>query len=596
MTRPGSGLVRWCSMRHVGYDDDSFSAVISFEDTRDPQWYRTVGVRVDPKTGVMPYARYVVRERGKIEVGNLACAMCHTRVLDDGTVIRGAQGNFPFDRSIAFGMRAAVKAIGNPEQATKELRRFDSLLFGMPWRSSRHVTALRALDLEGYIAAYEAIPPGVAARHGTSPLLPVQIPDLIGVQDRRYLDCTGLIRHRDAGDLMRYAALNQGADFLTHFGGFVPGGPAREELPPSQGARYSDLQLRALAQFVYALQPPANPHVRDAAEDRQLVERGQATFRRLRCGRCHTPPAFTSNALTPVDGFEVPSDRTATDEIIEESVGTDPGLSLDTRRGTGFYKVPSLRGVWYRGPFEHHGSVATLEDWFDPRRLLENYAPTGWKGPPSHPRRGVTGHRFGLESFARRAQRADCISENALRSSAHRERSHRGLPTEWIAPQNSSRTWRPDASTRCARCWPHSPALVNAVGPHPYWGGRPQPLHLAIEGKRRDVFDLLLDSGADIDGRNDEYRPLVAADDRDQRIDGHAGRTAAPRCTNRPRRSVDDGRRWESGGVPERRDPADHRTKRRIASLIRADALRYRSPDRARRIDDSEGSLGFDAH
>jgi ankyrin repeat protein len=59
-----------------------------------------------------------------------------------------------------------------------------------------------------------------------------------------------------------------------------------------------------------------------------------------------------------------------------------------------------------------------------------------------------------------------------------------------------------------------SPALVNAVGPHPYWGGRPQPLHLAIEGKRRDVFDLLLDSGADIDGRNDEYdhwSPLMIA-------------------------------------------------------------------------------------
>ena len=59
-----------------------------------------------------------------------------------------------------------------------------------------------------------------------------------------------------------------------------------------------------------------------------------------------------------------------------------------------------------------------------------------------------------------------------------------------------------------------SPALVNAVGPHPYWGGRPQPLHLAIEGKRRDLFDLLLDSGADIDGRNDEYdhwSPLMIA-------------------------------------------------------------------------------------
>jgi hypothetical protein len=29
----------------------------------------------------------------------------------------------------------------------------------------------------------------------------------------------------------------------------------------------------------------------------------------------------------------------------------------------------SAKGVWYRGPFEHNVSVATLEDWFDPHCL-----------------------------------------------------------------------------------------------------------------------------------------------------------------------------------------------------------------------------------
>jgi hypothetical protein len=43
------------------------------------------------------------------------------------------------------------------------------------------------------------------------------------------------------------------------------------------------------------------------------------------------------------------------------SIGTDANLTMTTRRGTGYYKVPSLKGVWYRGPFEHNGSVATLE-------------------------------------------------------------------------------------------------------------------------------------------------------------------------------------------------------------------------------------------
>jgi ankyrin repeat protein len=49
------------------------------------------------------------------------------------------------------------------------------------------------------------------------------------------------------------------------------------------------------------------------------------------------------------------------------------------------------------------------------------------------------------------------------------------------------------------------PRLANAVGPHPYWGGRPQPLHVAIETKRRDMFDLLLAAGADVDGCNEDY-------------------------------------------------------------------------------------------
>jgi ankyrin repeat protein len=49
------------------------------------------------------------------------------------------------------------------------------------------------------------------------------------------------------------------------------------------------------------------------------------------------------------------------------------------------------------------------------------------------------------------------------------------------------------------------PQLVNAVGRHPYWGGRPQALHVAIETRRPEMFDLLLERGADIDGANDQY-------------------------------------------------------------------------------------------
>src|SRR5262245_42923547 len=50
-----------------------------------------------------------------------------------------------------------------------------------------------------------------------------------------------------------------------------------------------------------------------------------------------------------------------------------------------------------------------------------------------------------------------------------------------------------------------APGLVNAIGPHPFWGGRPQPLHVSIETKRRDLFDLLIAAGANVNGNNEQY-------------------------------------------------------------------------------------------
>ena len=51
-------------------------------------------------------------------------------------------------------------------------------------------------------------------------------------------------------------------------------------------------------------------------------------------------------------------------DIVRTSVRTDPGLAMRTRKGTGFYKVPSLKGLWYRGHYLHDGSVASLEEMF----------------------------------------------------------------------------------------------------------------------------------------------------------------------------------------------------------------------------------------
>jgi hypothetical protein len=344
--------------------------------------------------GTMPFFRLVVRQKGQVEIGGDACAVCHTRVMADGTVLKGAQGNFPFDRQFAFfRIRGAVAATKNPAAVEQGLRPFLRMLFAAPWMKPDPQERLFQMPLDELISVYEAIPPAVNDRHGTSPLYPVQVPDLIGIKDRRYLDRTGLQQHRSIEDLMRYAALNQGADYLASHAGFIPRGvPDFRQRPDSDPAagRYSDAQLFALVKFLYSLEPPENPNRLDA-----VALRGREVFDREGCASCHTPPLYTNNKLTPAPGFNVPPGAAKRFDIMDVSVGTDPALATKTRRGTGYYKVPSLKGVWYRSMFGHSGWCATLEDWFDPRRLRDDYIPTGFK-PHDASTYAVKGHPYGL--------------------------------------------------------------------------------------------------------------------------------------------------------------------------------------------------------
>jgi len=80
---------------------------------------------------------------------------------------------------------------------------------------------------------------------------------------------------------------------------------------------------------------------------------------------------------------------------MDVSVKTDPSLALKTRKGTGFYRVQTLRGVWYRGLYAHDGSITRLEEWFDPARLRDDYVPSGFKGMRVRAP-AVPGYEFGL--------------------------------------------------------------------------------------------------------------------------------------------------------------------------------------------------------
>jgi hypothetical protein len=364
-----------------------YNALNQITDLRDPKWYERTKMPVS-KDGIMPFNVYVVRQKGTVENGEFSCATCHTRVMPDGTVVRGAQGNYPLGRLDELDVR---KHVGQPDEATYKNRARGAYVLGYyaPWVKPDELEAFDKLTLNQFADYMGALIPGVQARPGVSLWYPVVVPDLIGVKDRRYLDRTGLQLHRSIGDMMRYASLNQGANFLSNYKGFIPRGQLIS--PKSLRPRFSDAALYALSLYLYSLKPPPNPNKFNA-----LAARGKKIFEREGCSVCHTPPLYTNNRLTPVEGFNVPEEHWKKYDVMRVVVGTAPGLALNSRRATGYYKVPSLKGVWYRGPFEHSGSVLTLEDWFNPRRLEDNYVPTGFKGYENKPR-PIRGHMFGLD-------------------------------------------------------------------------------------------------------------------------------------------------------------------------------------------------------
>lgn len=354
-----------------------------------PQWPPARGVLPASKEGILPSfpdrSRYIIRKKGVLEVGENSCASCHTRVMPDGSFLPGAQGGGRIKDPQQ--VRAEVREM--TADALAQMREEFWVLWGTPWLQSKE-EFLQRMSFETLVRVRLGEHPGVVERQGTSGTHPPHVPSLIGLQDRKYLDSTGFVRHRSIGDLARYAVTNQGLDTMAHYGDFQPS-PEPTPFGSDKGTRYSDEQLYALGLYIYSLEPPKNPNpVSD------LTRRGQKVFSDQGCASCHTPPLYTNNKLTPAKGFTVPADLRKTDDVLDISVGTDTTLALKSRRGTGFYKVPSLRGVWYRNAFGHGGWVDTLEEWFDPARVKNDYVPKGYWMPPGP----VEGHEFGLRLAA----------------------------------------------------------------------------------------------------------------------------------------------------------------------------------------------------
>jgi len=339
---------------------------------------------------VLPY-RWVVDQSGGLKVTSAACTSCHSLVLPDKSVVYGpGPGNPPTTDKPASPVFATMLAKGN--EAVVQMHSPGEVYysyFGVPWVAGDEHARFKSMSDEDAAAWFnnnEFDIAGTSARNNGSPFYTTRVADLLGVRHRRYLDATATHANRGPEDIARYGILVEYADNFVF-------GPHKLEFPERMKvtARAPDEALYAMGLYLYSLEPLPSPFPLD-----EQAKRGQKIFEAEGCSECHTPPIYTNNKLIPVPGFEPDMSDPATQRlnISNRRVGTDPGLALRTRKGTGYYKIPSLRGLWYRGLYEHSGSVSSLEDWFDPRRLRDDYVPTGWRGPGVKSR-AVPGHKFG---------------------------------------------------------------------------------------------------------------------------------------------------------------------------------------------------------
>jgi hypothetical protein len=352
---------------------------------RDSNSYKGVWIQPD---GSLLFTRWIVTSSG-IQITHADCASCHTRVLKNLTVLVGApNGPPPTDARTYFVISTPQSRLSPAFVFRGDLRPVEEWrTFTVPWAPDPRVERIRDLsDAEAINLALRTTPPETFNRVHGSPYYTSKIPDLNTLPFSRYIDATGTHRLRGPEDVARYAAFVTGADPME-FGPYKILKAEQRRVP----TRYADEVLYAIGAYLMSLEPPKNPEVGPA----DLVGRGREIFSRETCVECHVPPNYTSGKLTLAQGFTPPADHPNQADIVNRSVGTDPGLAMKTRKGTGFYKIPSLRGVWYRPVLLHDGSVGSLEEMFDLDRLKPDHVPGGWKGP-GVTKRAIPGHPFGL--------------------------------------------------------------------------------------------------------------------------------------------------------------------------------------------------------
>jgi hypothetical protein len=135
------------------------------------------------------------------------------------------------------------------------------------------------------------------------------------------------------------------------------------------GASRKSIQLPNLArieQWLLEVQPPPYPY----DVDKTLAAEGRTVYDQ-QCAQCHAPGGARTGSVIPV--AEIGTDRHRIDMwtpaapvAYNKYAEGYPWAFTGFRKTDGYVAMP-LDGVWLRAPYLHNGSVATLQELFEPQ-------------------------------------------------------------------------------------------------------------------------------------------------------------------------------------------------------------------------------------
>ena len=144
-----------------------------FKYLQDREAIKRDGVRIT-KDGVILGYRWVVEKNGEVKIAFGECSACHMRVMQDGSVVRGAQGNANFANEISTVLIENLAKNAEKQGVTFNQGAYNA--YGVPWLKDDINLRFKTMSEEEINQADGPPFPGTFTRFNGSPYYTTKSP------------------------------------------------------------------------------------------------------------------------------------------------------------------------------------------------------------------------------------------------------------------------------------------------------------------------------------------------------------------------------------------------------------------------------------